>query len=424
MARAAVAAVDAGARVRDALRGLAPAFAAGRRWHVLAAGKAAGPMLRAALDSVPVTPVAAVCVAPHAVANLPSWVDMCIGGHPVPTPGSVAAGRRALAMAAACGDEDDFLVLLSGGASALLAAPAGPLTLAAKQAATHQLLRAGADIHAVNTVRKHLSRTKGGRLAASCRATTTCLAISDVVGDDPSVIGSGPTVADPTTFADALAVIERHGGRASYPAAVVDWLEDGAQTGQGESPKPGAASLERARTIVIASRLDAVRGASAEAARLGYAVTTRQDPVVGEARDAAAAHGAFVHRVVAAGVSQSICVVSAGETTVTVTGTGLGGRNQEFALACLTWLGGLGRDAVVASVGTDGIDGPTDAAGAVADTSTTARARAAGLPAAETFLAANDAYHFFSGLGDLVITGPSGTNVGDVQIVLVSAGQR
>jgi hydroxypyruvate reductase len=423
VARAAVAAVDAGACVRNALRDFAPEFATGRRWHVLAAGKAAGPMLRAALDSVKVTPAAAVCVAPHAIANLPSWVDICIGGHPVPTPGSVAAGHRALAMAAACGDEDHFLVLLSGGASALLAAPAGPLTLADKQATTHQLLRAGADIHAVNTVRKHLSRTKGGRLAASCRAATTCLAISDVVGDDPSVIGSGPTVADPTTFADALAVIEQHGGRAAYPPAVVGWLEDGARTGHGESPKPGDASLERVRTVVIASRLDAVRGASAEAARLGYTVTTRHEPVVGEARDAASAHGTWVREAVAGGGSQPVCVVSAGETTVTVTGSGLGGRNQEFALACLPWLGGLGRDVVVASVGTDGIDGPTDAAGAVADSSTTARALAAGLPAAETFLAANDAYHFFAGLGDLVITGPSGTNVGDVQIVMVNAGQ-
>jgi hydroxypyruvate reductase len=413
--------VDADACVRSALRDLAPTLAAVRRWHVLAAGKAAGPMLRAALDSMPAPPAAAVCVVPHVVTGLPAWVEVCLGGHPVPTPGSVAAGERALALAADCGEDDHFLVLLSGGASALLAAPTGSITLADKQATTQQLLRAGADIHAVNTVRKHLSRTKGGRLAASCRAATPCLAISDVVGDDPSVIGSGPTVADPTTFADALAVIDRHGGTSAYPGAVVEWLQAGLRTGHGESPKPGAASLERVRTKVVASRLEALRGAAAEAARLGYAVTTLQDAIVGEARTAAATHGALVSGVVAGGPRGPLCVVSTGETTVTVTGDGLGGRNQEFALASLPWLNGLDRDAVIVSVGTDGIDGPTDAAGAVADSTTTGRAAAAGVPAADTFLAANDAYHFFDRLGDLVITGPSGTNVGDVQVVMVGA---
>ena len=376
-------------------------------------------MLTAALAVMPTRPTRAMCVVPGPDADVPPYVDVHHGGHPVPNEGSVAAGLAALALAAATGPDDVLLVLLSGGASALLAVPAEGLTLADKQRTTTLLLRAGADIHALNTVRKHLSRTKGGRLAGAAAARTVCLAISDVVGDDLSVIGSGPTVGDATTFSDALAVLDRSGGRPAYPPAAVARLERGARTGADESPKPGAPELARATTHVIASRSDALRGAHAAARRLGYEVVVVEQPVVGEAREIALACIARA-RQAARRPRGPWCVLSAGETTVTVTGSGLGGRNQEFALACVPDLAAHARPTVVLSVGTDGIDGPTDAAGAFADSSTWDRARAAGLGAPDTFLADNDAYHFFAPLGDLVMTGPTGTNVGDIQIILMA----
>jgi glycerate 2-kinase len=377
-------------------------------------------MLTAALAVLPTPPAQAMCVLPGADADVPAYVDLHVGGHPVPNESSVAAGRAALALAAATAPADVLLVLLSGGASALLAAPAEGVTLADKQQTTTILLRAGVDIHALNAVRKHLSRIKGGRLAVAAAARTVCLAISDVVGDDPSVIGSGPTVGDATTFADALAVLDRFGGRPAYPPAAVARLERGARTGDDESPQPSAPALARAETHVLAGRLDALRGAHEAARRLGYEVVEIEEPVVGEARDAALI--CLAHAWQAARVRRGpLCVLSAGETTVTVKGSGRGGRNQEFALACVPALAAHARPTVVLSVGTDGIDGPTDAAGAFADSSTWDRARAAGLGVPGTFLAHNDAYHFFAPLGDLVVTGPTGTNVGDIQMVLMAA---
>ncbi len=413
--------MDAAASVRRALPVHAPQLIAGAAWSVIAAGKAAGPMLAAALALVPTPPRRAVCVAPNDRDALPAGVTRVVGGHPVPTTGSVAGGAAALACARTCGPHDLLLVLLSGGASALLAAPAPGLTLADKQATTSRLLRAGADIHALNAVRKHLSQVKGGRLAAATAATTICLAISDVVGDDPSVIGSGPAVADPTTFGDALAVLDRFGGRAAFPAPVVAWLERGVRGEAPESPKPDDPAFARASTVVIASQRDALRGAADEARRRGCTVVVHPDPVTGEAR--ACGH-ALARRVATTLVSLPgrVCLLSAGETTVTVNGRGLGGRNQELALAAAIDLAGFARPVAVASVGTDGIDGPTDAAGAVADPTTVARAAAAGLPSPSAMLADNDVYHFFAPLGDLVVTGPTGTNVGDIQVVVAGPG--
>jgi hydroxypyruvate reductase len=420
VARAAIDAVDAGACVRVSLRARVPALFQGARCAVIAAGKAAAPMMRAALAELPTPPLAALCVAPAIDPDLPSSVSQVAGGHPVPTAGSIDGGERALALAASLDPADVLLVLLSGGASALLAVPAEGLTLDDKRATTQRLLRAGADIHALNAVRKHLSRIKGGRLAAATRARTTCLAISDVVGDDLSVIGSGPTVADPSTFDDALSMLDRFGGRGAFPPSVVACLERGALTGVGESPKPGAPALSGARTEVIAGRLDALTGARREAERLGYHTIVLDTPVTGEARTAAAAHEAFVRRATDDS-SAPLCLLSAGETTVTVTGSGRGGRNQEFAVASLRWLDRLGRPAVLASVGTDGIDGPTDAAGALVDSTTLARALDTSPVAPEAALADNASYPYLDALGALVRTGPTGTNVGDVQIVILGA---
>ncbi len=338
------------------------------------------------------------------------------GGHPIPDAGSERAGRRALEIAGSLAPEEDLLVLLSGGASALMAVPADGLTLDDKRAATAQLLRAGADIHALNTVRKHLSAIKGGRLAERAGGRVRTLVISDVVGDDVSVIASGPTVPDATTFADARALIERFGGAAAYPRAVVAHLDRGVRGEIPETPKPTFPSrLVDAR--VIGARRHAMLGAGGRAGSLGYRVHLIEEPIVGEARDAAAS---YLRRVdaIAATLPRPACVVSSGETTVTVRGRGTGGRNQEFALAAA----GAATQAepfVLASVGTDGVDGPTDAAGAIVDAATIERARAAGLDPAE-FLNDNNAYAFFDAMGDLIHTGPTGTNVGDLQILLLT----
>jgi hydroxypyruvate reductase len=348
-------------------------------------------------------------------------VPFIAGGHPLPTAASEAAGRQALAIADAVRPDETLLVLLSGGASALMAVPADGVTLDDKRATTNQLLRAGADIYALNTVRKHLSAIKGGGLAARTKGTCHTLVISDVVGDDLSVIASGPTVADASTFDDALDVVHRFGGPAAFPPAVVARLQRGAAHALPETPKPQDPRLDRTTTTIIGSRRDAMFGAIAEGSSRGYDVIRIEDAVTGEARTTAPAH---VRAVLAraAGASRPLCVVSSGETTVHVTGHGKGGRNQEFALAAALCLWGTGHEAsstVLASAGTDGIDGPTDAAGAIVDGSTLARARAAGL-APEHFLSDNNAYAFFHALGDLIHTGPTGTNVGDLQVILLA----
>jgi glycerate 2-kinase len=330
----------------------------------------------------------------------------------------VRAGRAALCAAQAVGFDESLVLLLSGGASALIAVPAPGVSLEAKREVTRRLLRADADIHAINCVRKHLSHVKGGRLAEACAGRTVTLAISDVVGDDPSVIGSGPTVADPTTYLEALEVIDACGGRSVFPRDAVAWLERGAAGDVAETPKPGSASLSRSAVHIIGSGADA-RAAATDAARhLGYRVIPAERPIVGEARARGVEHAAWL-AVLGADHAEALCVVSGGETTVRVTGSGTGGRNQEFALAAVPGLAAIGRAAALASVGTDGVDGPTDAAGAVADSTSAARAQASGVDPMR-YLEANDAWSFFDRLGDLVRTGATNTNVGDLQVALIA----
>jgi len=296
--------------------------------------------------------------------------------------------------------------------------PAEGLTLDDKRATTDRLLRAGADIHALNTVRKHLSAVKGGWLAARANGRCDTLTISDVVGDDPSFIASGPTVADSSRFVDAIDVILRFGGESAYPPAIVAHLRRGIAGEIPDTPKPADARISESRSAVIGSRRNAMAGAVAKARTLGYDVLPIEDPVVGEARTTAVAH---VRAVIAraAGLRRPACIVSSGETTVHVTGTGKGGRNQEFALAAAEVLAGSGSDGALCSVGTDGIDGPTDAAGALIDSTTLDRAATAGLVPAR-YLLDNNAYAFFDSLGDLIHTGPTGTNVGDLQVILLA----
>jgi glycerate-2-kinase len=296
------------------------------------------------------------------------------------------------------------------------------VSLADLQATTSRLLRAGADIAALNAVRKHLSRIKGGRLASAAEGRTIALVVSDVVGDDLAVIASGPTVADPSTYGDALGVIDRFGGTGAYPVAVIEALTQGRDGLRPETPKAGSAALARTTTRVVGAQRDAIEGARREAAARGYEVRVDPAPLTGEAREAARV---VLDRIEARAArrGRKTCLLSGGETTVTVVGTGKGGRNQELALALAAPLAALPLPVVVASVGTDGIDGPTDAAGAMVDRTTADRARAAGLDDPEAFLRDNNAYAFFHALGDLVVTGPTGTNVGDIQVVVIAGGE-
>ncbi len=296
--------------------------------------------------------------------------------------------------------------------------PRPGITLEDKQAATRRLLGAGASIHELNAVRKHLSAVKGGQLASAAVGPVLALAISDVVGDDLSVIGSGPTVADPSTFADALDVVGRFGGPEAFPTAVMARLRAGARGELDETPKPDDARLERSVTRIIGSRADAAAGAAAAARSLGYRTIVIDEPVVGPARDAGPRFVAEAARRAGPGDAPA-CVIATGETTVRVTGRGRGGRNQEVVLSAARALAALPMAAALLSGGTDGVDGPTDAAGAMADGMTLARAERAGLRSPEAYLDDNDAYRFFGALGDLVITGPSDTNVGDIQILLI-----
>jgi glycerate 2-kinase len=415
---AAVRAADAAMLVRTALgdASVDDALTRASAVDVIAVGKAAGPMLTEFVESVRVAARTAVGIGPVRPATLPAGVTWFDAAHPVPDERSVAAARAALQVARRADDNDLLIVLLSGGASALMALPTDDLTLDDKQETVRRLLKAGATIHELNTARKHLSAIKGGRFGAATRAAVVTLAISDVVGDDLSIIGSGPTMPDPST---------------SYPAAVVAHFERGARGEIDETPKPDDPRLQRSVARIIGGRLTAVAGAVGAARSRGYNVHTIETPIVGEARDAAAMFASEVRQALAR-LTPPLCIVGSGETTVHVTGDGLGGRNQEFALAMLPCIADLARSAphdgrsapleisaVFGSIGTDGIDGPTDAAGAMIDATTTTRAATCGLDPIG-YLRNNDSYHFFNVLGDLVHTGPTGTNVGDVQVALIA----
>ena len=384
------------------------------RTVVLGAGKAAAAMARTVEETWPERVLEGLVVTRYGHAVACRSIRVVEAAHPVPDRAGADAARQILAVAGAAGPDDRILFLLSGGASALLSLPAPGLSLADKQAATRALLAAGADIHEINTVRKHLSAIKGGRLAiAAAPAMLATLAISDVVGDDPATIGSGPTVPDPTSLADARDVLRRFG--IAPPRAVAAALEDPAN----ETLKPDDPRLATADYRLIATPAQSLAAAGRLAAAEGLAVEILGDDLTGEARGLGRTHAALVRDRIAGGTGgRPWLLLSGGETTVTVTGGGRGGPNTEYLLALAEGLGGLpGVWALAAD--TDGADGSEDNAGTVIGPDTLERARQRGLrPAA--FLADNDAWTFFDALGDLVVTGPTHTNVNDFRAVLIT----
>lgn len=407
---------------RESVRAVSPAVAMPRkiphsphgRTVVIAVGKAAAEMMRVAQDRAE-QPLKGLVVTRHGhlPEPAPTWPDVEIieAGHPYPDENSLVAAERALAIATRLEAGDNLLLLLSGGGSALLAAPAPGLSLTDKQQITRALLQSGATIEEINCVRKHLSRVKGGRLAVAAGAAhVTTWIISDIPGDDPSFVSSGPTVADLTSLSDARDIVAKYGIEPSAQIAAA--LNDPAN----ETPAADALGIAGGETQIIAKARDALAAVQAMAGAQGYQVTNLGDQLQAEARHLGASHAALARRMAKDGTARVI--ISGGETTVTVTNkAGRGGRNLEYLLGLAIALNGEPGIFAI-SCDTDGIDGTDDAAGATIAPDTLARAQAAGLVPAE-YLASNNAYSFFEKLGDLVITGPTLTNVNDFRAILI-----
>jgi len=339
--------------------------------------------------------------------------------HPVPDQAGVGGARRIADIVGSAGEKDLVICLLSGGGSALLPSPAPPLSLEEKQEATRLLLASGANIHEINCLRKHISSLKGGQLARlAFPATVLSLILSDVIGDDLDVIASGPTAPDASTFAAAREVLDKYGLADKVPAAVLERIERGVKGEIQETPKASDRVFHRVQNLIVGSNALAVEAAAAKARALGFKPLILSTRIEGETREIARMHAAIAKEVLATGrpIRPPACLISGGETTVTLRGDGMGGRNQEFALAAAIDLAGV-RNIVALSGGTDGTDGPTDAAGAIADGATVSRAEALGMKPAD-YLARNDSYRFFEPLGDLLMTGPTNTNVMDVRLLL------
>ncbi len=343
-------------------------------------------------------------------------------GHPVPDRNGEKGSEQILTLARAAGEKDLLLCMISGGGSALLPSAVAGVTLGDKQETTSILLACGATIHEINTLRKHLSAIKGGNLAvAAAPATVVSLLLSDVVGDDLDVIASGPTVPDSSTFEDCIAIVEKHAIGDRLPKPVMDHFAKGLAGEIHETPKPDHPAFGNTANIIVGSNMEALLAARQEAVRRKYSPVILSSAIEGETCDVARVHAAIAREVVQTGhpLKPPACILSGGETTVTLKGKGLGGRNQQFALCAAGDIAGE-TPVVILSGGTDGNDGPTDAAGAVVDHTTAGRAAAKNLSIARS-LDDNDAYHFFEQLDDLLITGPTNTNVMDVRIILVPA---
>ena len=345
-------------------------------------------------------------------------IQVIEAGHPVPDEAGEAAAGEILRKVESLGPDDLLIALISGGGSALLSLPAGTVGIEALKATTLELLRCGAPIQEINAVRKHLSAILGGRLAAACKARVLALLVSDVTGDEPTHIASGPCAPDPTTFGDALAVLRRYGVDA--PRSVREHLERGARGEVPETPKPGDRIFLRTENRVVATAQQALRAAADFFHQRGISSLILGDSVTGEASEVAKVYGALVRQITRYGdlAKPPFALISGGECTVTVRGTGRGGRCTEFLLSLALDLAGAPNVHAIAC-DTDGIDGSEDNAGAVLFPESIERGLKVGLEA-RALLAGNDAYGFFSGIGDLVLTGPTRTNVNDYRVILIT----
>jgi hydroxypyruvate reductase len=425
---AALSAADPQAAVRRALRLSGNALQVRDRHYdlrqyqrilVIGAGKASAPMA-AATEEVLADRVAGGWINVKDGYVVPTQrVNIHEAGHPLPDDRGVAGSRHIASLALEATEKDLVVCLISGGGSALMTLPVDGITLADMEQLTLALLRSGATINEMNAVRKHIEQLKGGQLARlAFPATVISLILSDVIGSPLDVIASGPTSPDPTTYADAHSVLRKYHILSDVPGPVAQHLERGEAGLVAETPKRGDPVLDRVQNCIIASNEQAAGAALERARELGFHPLLLSTFVEGEARDVARVFAGIAREIDRSGqpVSRPACVIAGGETTVTVRGNGLGGRNQELALAAVLPLAGL-QNVAILSLGTDGSDGPTDAAGAMATGATSTRAAEQGLDIGG-YMSDNDAYHFFAALGDLVKTGPTNTNVNDLVFIL------
>lgn len=392
-----------------------------RNVYVVGAGKAAAKMAGAVEELLGERISRGIVVVKRGHSVPLSRIQISEAGHPMPDQAGVEGAARVGRLLEEATKDDLVVFLISGGGSALLPCPVEEITLEDKIQTTQTLLDCGATIHEVNTVRKHISKIKGGKLARlAYPATLVSLILSDVVGDDLDAIASGPTVPDTSSFADCLRVVERYELKEKIPPRVRAFLEAGARGEVEETPKAGDPIFQNVRNVIVGNNRMALEAARLKAEGLGYNTLLLSNRMEGEAKVVAAAHAAIAKEIITTGnpVGQPACVLSGGETTVTVLGKGLGGRNQEFALAAAAAIDGA-EGVVILSGGTDGTDGPTDAAGGIVDGTTLQRGRDQGLDAAD-FLRRNDSNAFLSAVGDLLVTGPTLTNVMDLRLVLIA----
>ena len=391
------------------------------RVRLIGAGKASVPMARAVASLLGARLESGVIVTSQRRTRIPN-VEVIPAGHPIPTAASVRAAKRVLKDNSTLTASDLLIVVLSGGASSLLSLPEHGLTLDDKRRTTKLLLRSGATIAEINTVRKHLSAVKGGRLAEATPANILTLILSDVAGDDLAAIGSGPTVADPTTFKDAVGTLRRHGLWQRLPVRVRVYLVEGLGGWRPETPKPRSRIFQRTQHVIIGNNRTAIEAAGQAARSAGYDTIVLDQFLTGEACEAARWMAGWSRTIARGKLRRPVCLVAGGELTVTVTGRGLGGRAQEFALAAALALQGT-SGIWAAAIGTDGRDGPTDAAGAMADGQTVARGRKRGANAS-AYLKRHDSYHFFKKAGGHITTGLTGTNVNDLYLMLIHPPQQ
>jgi hydroxypyruvate reductase len=390
------------------------------RISLVGAGKATAPMARAIEEIFGSRIHKGIINVKYGFTEDLNFTEITEAGHPVPDENSVEGTVKILDFLKGAGEKDLIFSLISGGGSALLCQPAGDITLSEKQDITKKLLACGASIDEMNAVRKHLSLSKGGQMArAAFPATVVNLMLSDVVGDKMDVIASGPFVPDSATFKDVEEVFRKYELR-DIPTAIRDYLKAGIEGEAPETPKEGDRVFENVFNLIVGSNILALEAAQEKAQELGYETLILSSMVEGETKEVALVHSAIAKEILNTGrpIPAPACVISGGETTVTIRGTGLGGRNQEFCLAAALDIVELPPRVVILSGGTDGNDGPTDAAGALVDPFTVARGKDAGMEA-RAFLDNNDAYHFFEKTKDLLMTGPTNTNVMDVRFVLV-----
>jgi hydroxypyruvate reductase len=390
-----------------------------RQLWVVGTGKATASMARASEEILKNRVTGGIVTVKYGYSSLLARIEVVEAGHPVPDEAGRAGAGKICNLLESCGKNDLVLALISGGGSALLVSPAPGISLADKRDITSQLLSSGATIQEINCVRKHLSLTKGGQLARLAQpATVLVLVISDVIGDSLETIASGPFAPDPTTYAQALEVLERYGLSRGVPESVREHLRKGAAGNYPETPKPGERFFRRVHHSIIASNRQALEAAHKKAEQLGLSSMILSSMVQGEAREVAKVYAALLKEEASYDrpLSRPSCLLAGGETTVTLRGNGCGGRNMELALTAALELEGISRVALLSGA-TDGTDGPTDAAGGIVDGKTCERARRLGINPSR-YLADNDSYGFFERLGEIFRTGPTLTNVMDLHILL------